>query len=47
MFAFTLLVEAKRLAVFRPHLYRFDLIGDCPALSRGGLGHMSDTELFA
>ena len=34
------------LAVFRPHLYRFDLIGDCPALSRGGLGHMSDTELL-
>ena len=38
--------EGKALAVFRPHLYRFDLIGDCPALSRGGFGHMSDTELL-
>jgi hypothetical protein len=39
-------VRGWGLAVFRPHLYRFDLIGDCPALSRGGLGHMSDTELL-
>jgi hypothetical protein len=37
---------AVQKAAFRPHLHRVELIGDCPALSRGALGHMSETEFL-